>query len=355
MNKFDLIKKMLPGLIPLLIFIIADEIWGTKVGLIVAVTFGIGELLYFLIKEKRIEKFVFLDTGLIIVMGGISLISSNDIFFLLKPALIELIMCIFLFISSYTPKNLMLALSQRYMKGMELNEAQIRQMTNSTKLMFWVFLVHTLLIVYSAFYMSKEAWGFISGVMLYVIMGGYFVFELLRQKLKNGNHEWVPLVDEEGNIIGKATREACHSNPEMLHPIARMHIFNTSGQLYLQKRMAKAETCPNMWDAAVAGHIKFGEELENALKREAKEEMNLIQFQPQLIGKNVFKTARESELLFLFMTVIQEEIKPNFKEVQEARYFTFPQLRKMQDILTPALLNELDMLEKISKQIIKNQ
>ena len=37
MNKIDFIKKILPGLIPLFVFIIADEIWGTQIGLIVAV------------------------------------------------------------------------------------------------------------------------------------------------------------------------------------------------------------------------------------------------------------------------------------------------------------------------------
>jgi len=36
MNRVELLKKMLPGLLPLLVFIIVDEFLGTKAGIIFA-------------------------------------------------------------------------------------------------------------------------------------------------------------------------------------------------------------------------------------------------------------------------------------------------------------------------------
>ena len=68
MNKYELLKRMLPGLLPILIFIIADEIWGTTIGIYVAVGIGILQLLFIGIKERRLEKFVLIDTALIIAM-----------------------------------------------------------------------------------------------------------------------------------------------------------------------------------------------------------------------------------------------------------------------------------------------
>ena len=56
MDKKPLIKNFTIGFIPLLIFIVADELFGTRIGLIVAVTVGIGEFLFFLIKYKQVEK-----------------------------------------------------------------------------------------------------------------------------------------------------------------------------------------------------------------------------------------------------------------------------------------------------------
>ncbi|MFH2095329.1 MAG: NUDIX hydrolase, partial [Bacteroidota bacterium] len=63
MNRTELLKKLLPGFLPLFVFIAADEIWGTEVGLIVAVVFGMGQLVFTLIREKRLDKFVLFDTG----------------------------------------------------------------------------------------------------------------------------------------------------------------------------------------------------------------------------------------------------------------------------------------------------
>ena len=40
--------------------------------------------------------------------------------------------------------------------------------------------------------------------------------------------EWFPIVDEEGNTIGKAVRSVCHDGKSMLlHPVVHLHLFNT--------------------------------------------------------------------------------------------------------------------------------
>ena len=35
--------------------------------------------------------------------------------------------------------------------------------------------------------------------------------------------EWFPLVNEEGETIGKATRKECHSGSKLLHPVIHLH------------------------------------------------------------------------------------------------------------------------------------
>ena len=46
--------------------------------------------------------------------------------------------------------------------------------------------------------------------------------------------EVFPLVDEEGNVIGSATRGECHDGSKLLHPVVHLHVFNGKGELYLQ-------------------------------------------------------------------------------------------------------------------------
>ena len=80
-----------------------------------------------------------------------------------------------------------------------------------------------------------------------------------------------PLVDEEGNVIGIATRKFCHSGSMALHAVVHLHVFNKDGKLYLQKRSMKKDIAPGRWDTAVGGQIDYGEYVKDALAREARE------------------------------------------------------------------------------------
>ena len=52
----------------------------------------------------------------------------------------------------------------------------------------------------------------------------------------DNNQEMFPLVDEQGNITGAATRGECHNGSKLLHPVIHLHVFNSKGELYMQKR-----------------------------------------------------------------------------------------------------------------------
>jgi len=136
MNQRKLLLQLLPGFIPLLVYIIADDLWGTETGLLVAVGLGIIELAYYRIRDGRFDRFILLDTMLIVVLGVVSLVLENDIFFRLKPALLGVVMCAFLGISAFTPGNILLNMSKRYMKGIELNNQQQVLLKSNLKSMF---------------------------------------------------------------------------------------------------------------------------------------------------------------------------------------------------------------------------
>ncbi|MEI6680250.1 MAG: septation protein IspZ [Mariniphaga sp.] len=124
MKQAALLKKIVPGLIPLFVFIIADEFWGMKVGLIVALLIGLGEMIFTWVQDKRLDRFILLDTALLVALSGISILLENEIFFKLKPALIELILCAILGVSVFSSVDIIGAMTRKYMKGVEMNEAQ---------------------------------------------------------------------------------------------------------------------------------------------------------------------------------------------------------------------------------------
>jgi isopentenyldiphosphate isomerase len=352
MSRAELLKKLLPGFIPLFVFIAADEIWGTKIGLIVAVGVGLLEMLWVGLKEKRFDKFILFDTLLLVALGAVSIILDNDIFFKLKPGLIELILVVVLGISAFSPLNIIGLMGQRYLKGATFNETQVTQMRRSLKILFYIITIHTLLVFYATFFMSKEAWAFISGGLFYILFGVYFLIELVRQKRKQkqlAKEEWVPLVDEHGKIVGQAPRSQVHNGSKLLHPVVHLHVLNHNKNILLQKRPMSKQIQPGKWDTAVGGHISAGETLEKALQKEAFEEIGLVGFSAKLLKVYKWQSDVEAELVYLFTTFDFKNVKVQSAEVDEIRFWTKNQIENQlgKNIFTPNFEYEFGILKEM--------
>lgn len=139
--------------------------------------------------------------------------------------------------------------------------------------------------------------------------------------------EMFPLVDEEGNITGAATRGECHSGSKRLHPVVHLHVFNSRGELYLQKRPSWKDIQPDKWDTAVGGHIDLGESVEIALRREADEELGITDFTPEQLTHYVFESDRERELVFTHKTVYDGDIHPS-DELEEGRFWSLEEIKE---------------------------
>lgn len=150
------------------------------------------------------------------------------------------------------------------------------------------------------------------------------------------SEEIFPLVDEEGNIIGQASRSKCHDGLKLLHPVIHLHVFNSQGELFLQKRSATKDIQPNKWDSSVGGHIDLGETPEQAAIREAREEIGIENIQPHYITKYIIETDVERELTYCFFVVYYGQFSIDNGEVVDGRFWTIEEIRSQlgKDVFT---------------------
>ena len=138
--------------------------------------------------------------------------------------------------------------------------------------------------------------------------------------------EMVPVVEENGLVIGQTARKTVHDGSKFLHPVIHLHIINRESCLYIQKRSMRKDLLPGRWDTAVGGHVDYGESLEEALYRESSEELGLKEFNPVYLKSYVWESARERELVNVFATVGNFALKPDLDEVSEGRYWNMSEI-----------------------------
>jgi isopentenyldiphosphate isomerase len=159
--------------------------------------------------------------------------------------------------------------------------------------------------------------------------------------------EMLPLVEPSGLVYGQATRSYCHSGARVLHPVVHLHIIDREGKLYLQKRAMDKDLLPGYWDTAVGGHVTYGEQVQEALFREAGEELGLQAFNPVFIGTNIWETERDREFVFVFAMVGHPGLDPDNAEVSEGRWWSSAELQAVlgKNILTPNFESEYSAIK----------
>jgi len=158
--------------------------------------------------------------------------------------------------------------------------------------------------------------------------------------------EYFPLVNEDGEVSGRASRTECHSGTFLLHPVVHLHVFNSAGELYLQKRAMNKDIQPGKWDTSVGGHVDYGEEVMDALRREVREELGITGFEAVFITRYKFVSDREAELVHSYYLVYDGEIRPDPVEISEGRFWKLSDIEAQlgKGVFTPNFEQEYSLI-----------
>lgn len=130
------------------------------------------------------------------------------------------------------------------------------------------------------------------------------------------------ILDENGVIIGSAAREKCHGGTFFLHGVVHVLVFNSSGDLIMQKRSLSKDIQPGKWDTSVGGHINSGETLDEALQRETVEELGISGAIFEHLYRYIMTSEIERELVTTYRCIWDGEVTYHPEEIDAVRPFT---------------------------------
>ncbi len=178
------------GLLPIIAFALVENFYGTLGGLIAGIAFGVGELSYELIRFRKVQWITIVGNALVIVLGGLSLLEDNPVFFKLQPAILIFVFAGLLIGSSIIGKPFLVEMSRKQMPDAP---EVVRQHLARMNLRVGFCLVGIgALSVYAAYAWSTAAWATLKAVgapvILVIYMGAEIIVVRYRAK-KRRRHE----------------------------------------------------------------------------------------------------------------------------------------------------------------------
>jgi len=137
-----------------------------------------------------------------------------------------------------------------------------------------------------------------------------------------GPDEIFDVLDEAGQVIGRATRAEVHQNPALIHRAVHILVFRPDGRLLLQRRSAAKDIDPGLWDSSVGGHVDAGEDYPTAARRELFEELGLADLSLQPLYDFIYRSAVETEAIRSYRAEWAGPVTPHPVEISEVRDWT---------------------------------
>ena len=140
-------------------------------------------------------------------------------------------------------------------------------------------------------------------------------------------NELFDVVDGKDRVIRQERRSVVHAQG-LLHRAVHVFVFNSRGQLLVQRRSALKDEFPLTYTSSASGHVGAGETYDACAPRELKEEVGL-ESPLEFVVKLPASPATANEHTVLFRTTTDAAPTPDDQEVASLTYFNLDELRAL--------------------------
>ncbi len=181
-------------------------------------------------------------------------------------------------------------------------------------------------------------------------------------RIVSSEAEELILVDDDDRETGFLSKGACHDGAGVQHRAFSLFLFNSAGELLLQRRSASKRLWPEFWSNSICSHPRRGETMQVATKRRLLDELN-VETELEYVYKFSYRadfgsSGSEHELCHVYLGRIDGTVTPNENEISAIRFLSAEavdhELRSSPDDFTPWLKLEWQALRNEHAAVLAN-
>lgn len=151
--------------------------------------------------------------------------------------------------------------------------------------------------------------------------------------------EMIVLCDESGRPVATMRKELVHTSDTPRHLAFSIFLFNSKGELLLQRRALTKKTWPGVWSNSVCGHVMLHEAVTKAAKRRLNYELGISGVELEIVLPDFRYRAEkdgvvENEICPVLVGLTDEHPTPNSDEVNDIRWVDWDEFVK--EVADPA-------------------
>jgi len=129
------------------------------------------------------------------------------------------------------------------------------------------------------------------------------------------------VVNERDEVIGQQTRSEVH-RLGLMHRAVHVLVFNSRGQVFLQKRSMSKDRQPGLWDSSASGHLDSGEAYDDCAVRELGEEIGLfLDAPPRRLFKLPASIETDQEHVWIYQCQAEGPFQLHPEEIERGGWF----------------------------------
>ena len=142
------------------------------------------------------------------------------------------------------------------------------------------------------------------------------------------SEEIFDVVNERDEVVGRNTRTEVH-RLGLQHRAVHVLVFNSRGQIFLQKRSMRKDRQPGLWDSSASGHLDRGEDYDACAVRELREEIGLrLSSAPRRLFKLSASSETDQEHVWIYRTEAEGPFELHPDEIERGDWFDAEQVTR---------------------------